>query len=122
VIRVVAAVIERDGRRLLQQRASGQSFPYAWCSPGGKVEAGETDEEALAREMREEHGVEVEVGERVYAYADGKREIIFYRAVIADGEPRMKVGVGMGWFQAREVGELTLTGADLAYQRYRTVR
>lgn len=61
-IRVVAAQIEHDGRYLITQRKPTSSLPLLWEFPGGRVEPGETDEEALARELKEEMRIEVEVG------------------------------------------------------------
>ena len=64
-IRVVGAMIERDGRYLITQRPPKATLPLLWEFPGGRVEPGETDEEALARELREEMAIAVAVGERV---------------------------------------------------------
>ena len=64
-IRVVGAMIERDGKYLITQRPARATLPLLWEFPGGRVEPGETDEEALARELREEMAIEVDVGERV---------------------------------------------------------
>lgn len=66
-IRVVAAEIERDGRYLITQRRPEATLPLLWEFPGGKVEPGETHEQALARELREEMDVVVEVGDEVLA-------------------------------------------------------
>ena len=54
------ALIDRDGRVLLAQRPVGKSMPGLWEFPGGKVEAGETPEAALVRELREELGIETQ--------------------------------------------------------------
>ena len=59
---VVAALIRRDGRILICQRPPRQSHPLKWEFVGGKIEPGETPEQALARECREELGIEVQVG------------------------------------------------------------
>jgi 8-oxo-dGTP diphosphatase len=61
MIRVVAAVIVRDGKILICQRRHDDSFPLKWEFPGGKIEPGEDDSQALAREIREELGVEAKV-------------------------------------------------------------
>ena len=61
-IRVVAAEIERDGRYLITQRRPVASLPLLWEFPGGKVEPGEPDASALARELLEKIGLEGEVG------------------------------------------------------------
>jgi 8-oxo-dGTP diphosphatase len=61
-IRVVAAVIQRDGKILACRRAPHKSLAGLWEFPGGKLEPGETDEVALAREIREELGIEIAVG------------------------------------------------------------
>ena len=62
VIRVVAAIIIHDGKILATQRGYGE-FKDGWEFPGGKIEQGETPEEALIREIREELDSEIEVGE-----------------------------------------------------------
>jgi 8-oxo-dGTP diphosphatase len=64
-IRVVAAVIEREGKYLITQRREEAVLPMLWEFPGGRVNEGETDETALKREIRERVGVDVEVGDRV---------------------------------------------------------
>ncbi len=66
-IRVVAAEAERDGRYLITQRRPEATLPLLWEFPGGKVEPGETDADALARELREEMDIRVEVGDEVLA-------------------------------------------------------
>ena len=66
-IRVVAAQIEQDGRYLITQRKPTSSLPLLWEFPGGRVEDGETDEVALARELAEEMAIDVDVGEPAIA-------------------------------------------------------
>ena len=63
ILRVVAAEVERDGQFLITQRREQALFPLYWEFPSGKVEPGEGDEVALARELMERLGVEVKVGE-----------------------------------------------------------
>ncbi|HKD42836.1 MAG TPA: (deoxy)nucleoside triphosphate pyrophosphohydrolase [Myxococcaceae bacterium] len=65
-IRVVGAMLEKEGGRyLITQRRPGASLPLLWEFPGGRVQEGEGDAEALARELKEEMGVEIRVGEQV---------------------------------------------------------
>jgi 8-oxo-dGTP diphosphatase len=66
MIRVVGAMIEKEGGRyLITQRRPTSSLPLLWEFPGGRVEAGESDRDALARELREEMGIEVDIAEEV---------------------------------------------------------
>ena len=65
-IEIVSAAIVSRGRLLLIQRAPHSPCPWMWATPGGRVEPGESHEDALIREMREELVVEVAVAERVY--------------------------------------------------------
>ena len=62
VIKVVAAVIERNGRILVGQRRKSDSHGLKWEFPGGKVERGEKPSAALARELEEELGIQARVG------------------------------------------------------------
>ena len=64
-IRVVAAVVEQDGRYLITQRRATAVLPLMWEFPGGRVEAGETDQQALKRELLHRLGVEIEVGKLI---------------------------------------------------------
>jgi len=65
-VRVVGAMLEREGGRyLITQRPARASLPLLWEFPGGRVEEGESDPEALARELREEMGIRVHVLEQV---------------------------------------------------------
>lgn len=85
MITVVAALIEQHGRLLICQRPAHQaSFPLQWEFPGGKVKEDETLPQALARELREELGVEVQVGPEVfrtrhrYAEYPDELELVFF--------------------------------------------
>jgi 8-oxo-dGTP diphosphatase len=64
-IRVVAAVLERDGKYLITQRRTTAVLPLMWEFPGGRVEAGETDQQALKRELLHRLGVEIDVGKLI---------------------------------------------------------
>jgi 8-oxo-dGTP diphosphatase len=64
-VRVVAALVSAEGRYLITQRRSSAVLPNLWEFPGGKVETEETDAQALAREIHERLGVQVEVGQMI---------------------------------------------------------
>lgn len=87
-IRVVAAVVERDGRYLITQRRPNAVLPLLWEFPGGKVELGESDGEALRREMTERLGVSVEVGPLIsyvsHPYEHYTVDLYLYECVLRD--------------------------------------
>jgi 8-oxo-dGTP diphosphatase len=89
-IRVVAAMLEKGGRYLITQRRPTATLPLLWEFPGGRVEEDETDEAALARELSEEMGIEVEVKERVmqvhHSYSDYDIDFRVYRCKLVSGE------------------------------------
>jgi 8-oxo-dGTP diphosphatase len=105
VIDVAAAVIERpDGRFLLAQRPPAKVYAGYWEFPGGKVEAGEPAERALARELHEELGIEVERVypwiTREYVYPHGYVRLHFFRVLAWRGEPHPREDQAIAW-QAR---------------------
>jgi 8-oxo-dGTP diphosphatase len=90
VIVVVAAAIECDGRYLVARRTKPDWAAGRWEFPGGKVEAGETEEQALIREIREELGVEIAVARRVPGEWSLREGMVLhlYAATLIDGEPQ----------------------------------
>ena len=88
-IRVVGAMIESDGKYLITQRPPHATLPLLWEFPGGRVEAGESDPEALARELHEEMGITVAVGPRVihveHAYESYDIDFCVYRCELRGG-------------------------------------
>jgi len=112
---VVAAVIEDDHRFLVTRRPSGVHLAGMWEFPGGKIDPDETHGAALARELREELDLEVEVGERVYrtthAYPDRTIELYFYRCSLK-GVPRPLLGQEMRWVPRGELHSLGFPPAD----------
>jgi 8-oxo-dGTP diphosphatase len=65
VVIVPCAILEKDGRIFAAQRSASMSLPLKWEFPGGKVDEGETEEEALEREIMEELSIEIEIGRRM---------------------------------------------------------
>ncbi|HTZ75748.1 MAG TPA: NUDIX domain-containing protein [Candidatus Aquilonibacter sp.] len=117
-VKVVAALIESDGRVLVCQRRRGDRFALLWEFPGGKVEAGEELSEALARELNEELGVEAPVGPEVYRtmfhYREmqNKTEIIFFAASARPEEVRNLAFERIEWRAPQSLGELDFLPAD----------
>jgi 8-oxo-dGTP diphosphatase len=102
VTEVAAAVIEKpDGTFLLAQRPEGKPYPGYWEFPGGKIEPGEDARGALARELREELGIEVRESApwitRVYVYSHATVRLHFFRVVRWDGEPRPLEDQAIRW-------------------------
>ncbi len=113
---IVAAVIITDGRVLACERSAPPEVAGRWEFPGGKVEAGETDEQALARECVEELGVRVEVGARVgpdVPLAHGRAVLRVYAARLLDGDrPQALEHTAMRWLSADELDSVHWLPAD----------
>jgi 8-oxo-dGTP diphosphatase len=117
-VRVVAALLTSDdGRRVLVQRRSpDKARPLLWEFPGGKVEPGESDAEALRREGREELGVELAVGEERFrnrhAYPDLEVDLHVYRSRVVAGVPRAAGRHLLREVTAAELAALSFCEAD----------
>jgi 8-oxo-dGTP diphosphatase len=115
---VAAALADGDGRILLQQRPEGGSMAGLWEFPGGKVEPGELPEAALARELREELGLEVDPGALApacFASAPvGERHMVLllYLCRTWSGEPRPLHASALQWARPDEMRGLAMPPAD----------
>lgn len=119
-IRVVAAQIERDGKYLITQRKPTSSLPLLWEFPGGRVEEGESDEAALARELREEMEIDVEVREPTisvtHEYTAYVIDFRVYRCkLVTPDEEIRKIGIhDFTWVSPIELDDYEFPGADQA--------
>lgn len=118
-IRVVAGVALRNGSILVTRRPEGKPYPHRWEFPGGKVERGETDAEALVRELLEELNVRVDVGEEIgsygWEYPEKRVDLHFYSIRVVEGEPA-PVGVAeIRWVDPEETERLDFLEADLEF-------
>src|SRR5579859_1384634 len=90
-IRVVAAVLEKEGRYLITQRRASAVLPLMWEFPGGRVEEGETDTHALKREVRHRLGAEIEVGKLIsfvsHPYEHYVVDLFLYECALTRGAP-----------------------------------
>jgi len=115
-IEVVAAVIERGGKILVAQRPDDANLGGLWEFPGGKREPGETHEECLVREIREELGATVTVNEKItstfHRYPDCAVLLSFYRAELVDDEPRPVCAKDIRWVTPDELACLDMPEAD----------
>jgi 8-oxo-dGTP diphosphatase len=119
---VVAAILERDGRVLICQRTPGQWHALQWEFPGGKVEPGESPEQALARELEEELDIRHSTGEEIARYEycyPGKQPIvlIFFRVRTFSGEPRNLVFHDMRWELPERFMEYDFLEGDIEFLR-----
>ena len=117
-IRVVAAVIAKDDRYLVTQRRPTAVLPLLWEFPGGKVEAGETDLEALKREVKHRVGVEVDPGAQIssvsHEYEHYTVELHLYDCRITRGEPSAANVHQVRWVESDDFDRLPFTPADEA--------
>lgn len=115
-INVVAAVIVRNGKILATQRGYG-AFKDGWEFPGGKIEVGESPEEALKREILEELGVDIEVHELIdvveYDYTEFHLSMKCYWCSLNSGEVRLLEHEAGRWLKKEELGEVEWLPADL---------
>lgn len=117
VIRVVAAVIEREGRYLITQRNAGAVLPLLWEFPGGRVETGESEEEALHREVKGRIGVDVAVGEKIgehhHEYAHYDVHMMMFKCTLEpDANPYPATVNDLRWVTSREFLDYDFPPAD----------
>lgn len=116
MMEVVAARVERDGRYLICRRPAGKRNGGLWEFPGGKVERGETDAQALARELMEELDIDVTVGQKLaeveHDYGDFTIRLRLYEAGIRAGELRLKEHSDARFVLPEELNGFELCPAD----------
>jgi len=124
MINVVAAVIEHEGEILCMQKGLTR-FDYTsshWEFPGGKIEAGETPEEALHRELLEEMDYDVHVGEHLitvtHHYPDFSITMAVYRCVATDRDFSMREHAAFRWLAPSQLLGLDWCAADLPIARF----
>lgn len=117
--RVVAALIRKGNKVLLTQRWPGRHLGLTWEFPGGKVEEGESDMEALERELREELGVEAEIGsccfETRHGYGSREVHLLIFRCKLTDGTPRALDVKAMEWADIETLADRKFPPADLLF-------
>lgn len=117
---VAAAVIESDGRYLITRREKGHLEGF-WEFPGGKLKPGETLAACLEREIREELGLEIHVGEKLetvtWRYPERTVVLHFFRCTRAGGEILPQEGQAVAWATSEELEGYRFPPADAALIR-----
>ena len=115
-IEVAAGVVFRDGQVLITQRRPDDHLGGLWEFPGGKRESGETFAGCLQRELREELGIEVEVGKWLgsvtHAYPEKTVHLRFYRCAWRKHEPRVLGCHAFAWATASQLSQYPFPPAD----------
>lgn len=113
---VVAGAIVKDGKVFAAQRGNKGKTAFKFEFPGGKIEPGESPEQALARELREELSINVEVHELITAIVDEYEDIILhidtYRCTLISGTPTLSEHIAMAWSNKEELDNLEFSPAD----------
>ncbi|MCK6596807.1 MAG: (deoxy)nucleoside triphosphate pyrophosphohydrolase [Bdellovibrionaceae bacterium] len=106
-IPVVAGLLKKDKKILVGQRPENHSLAGLWEFPGGKIEIGESPEQALSRELNEELGIEADIGQLklacTHSYGDVGIVILFYEINYWKGEPKAKHHLMLEWIYPQEL-------------------
>ncbi len=117
-VTATAAIVERGGKYLITQRRPGGHLPLAWEFPGGKLEPDEAPVACLAREVFEEVGTRVRVGEildaSLYPYEHFNVLLLFYECVLLEGEPYPCDCRAVRWISPEEFPHYAFPPADIA--------
>lgn len=113
---VVAGAIIKDGKVFAAQRGNKGKTAFKFEFPGGKIEPGETPEQALARELKEELSIEVKAYELITAIVDEYEDVILhidtYRCELISGTPTLSEHIAMAWSNKEELDKLQFSPAD----------
>ena len=123
IIRVTAAIIELENKILIAQRkAKDNLFGGLWEFPGGKIEDGETPEECMARELKEELEIEVEVGRLIisnkHRYPNGIFELLVYKVEHISGNFVLNDHDEVKWITIDEISKFDFPPANTPIINY----
>lgn len=115
--KVTAEIIKDKNRLLIAKRHSKDPLGGKWEFPGGKIEPGETPQVCLVREIKEELGVDVEIGpfydDNVYSSQDHDIHLLFYWAEVINGEVIPVVHDDLKWITIEELANFDFAPADI---------
>lgn len=116
-IYVVGAVIIENEKILCAQRGSTKALPLKWEFPGGKIEDGESPQEALQREISEEMHCKIQIGEQIdytaYEYDFGIVHLTTFCCKLIEGSPILTEHVSIKWLHPNELASLDWAPADI---------
>ena len=118
MIKVVAAILEKEDKILIAKKREGKPLAGMWEFPGGKIEKGETPEESLIRELEEEMDIKIKVkeyvGESIYDYGDGKViSLKGFTAEIIEGDIKLTDHDEYKWVTLEEICNYRIAPADI---------
>lgn len=115
-IPVSAGILKKDNLILVGQRPENHTLAGLWEFPGGKIELGESPEEALVRELNEELGIVAEVGDLkiacTHSYSDVGIIILFYEVLFWKGEPKTQHHINLKWVKPSELPLMNIPDAN----------
>jgi len=113
---VVAAIIRKDGKILITQRLDNVHLARLWEFPGGKVEAGESLQMALQREIQEELGIKIRVNDEFltldYDYPTKSVRLHFFNCTVLEGDPQPIDVTDLRWVKPHALGNYRFPPAD----------
>jgi 8-oxo-dGTP diphosphatase len=116
-LHVACAIIEQEGTVLAAQRSAAMTLPLKWEFPGGKIEAGESPEECLSRELKEELGISVFIGTALspatHSYPDFTVTLYPFTCRLAGGIITAHEHHALQWIEPHRMPELDWAAADL---------
>ena len=119
MIDVIAAILAKDGKILIAKRKDTDKIPNKWEFPGGKIKFDETPEACLRREIKEEFGVDITIGnylgESVYHYDHGSIRLCAYRTFWCEGKFHLKDHADYAWATVNQLSEFDFAPADIPF-------
>ena len=114
----MGAILVDNGKILCAQRGESKTLKHLWEFPGGKIESGETPQEALIRELQEELLIEVEVQteqfeETSYQYDFGLVHLTTFICLLKNGTPQLTEHIAVQWLNPEELNKLEWAPADI---------